>query len=72
VTADDELCLWLKLFDAETEEELRQIEALGAPIMDQAIGAYRRIMTTEEFRTLERMRADALHNEAAALYNASA
>jgi chromosome segregation ATPase len=58
------------LFDAETEEELRQIEALGVPIMNQAIGAYRSVTATEEFRTLERMRADARHNEAAALYNA--
>jgi benzoyl-CoA reductase/2-hydroxyglutaryl-CoA dehydratase subunit BcrC/BadD/HgdB len=38
--------------------------------MNQAIGAYRSITATEEFRTLERMRADARHNEAAALYNA--
>ena len=60
---------WLKLFDAETEEELRQIEALGAPIMNQAIEAYRSITATEEFRTLERMRTDARHNEAAALRN---
>ena len=70
VSADDQLRLWLKLFDAETEEELRQIEALGAPIMNQAIEAYRSITATEEFRTLERMRADARHNEAAALRNA--
>jgi predicted transposase/invertase (TIGR01784 family) len=68
--ADDELRLWLKLFDAETEEELRQIEALEAPIMNEAIGAYRSVTATEEFRTLERMRADARHNEAAALQNA--
>jgi predicted transposase/invertase (TIGR01784 family) len=70
VSADDELRLWLKLFDAETEEELRQIEALGAKVMNQAIGAYRSITATEEFRTLERMRTDARHNEAAALFNA--
>jgi hypothetical protein len=70
VSADDELRLWLKLFDAETEEELSQIEALGAKVMNQAIGAYRSITATEEFRTLERMRTDARHNEAAALFNA--
>ena len=70
VSADDELRLWLKLFAAKTEEELGQIEALGVPIMNQAIEAYRSITATEEFRTLERMRADARHNEAAALYNA--
>ncbi|MDR1579913.1 MAG: Rpn family recombination-promoting nuclease/putative transposase [Synergistaceae bacterium] len=70
VGVDDESRLWLKLFDAETEEELRQIEALGVPIMNQAIEAYRSITVTEEFRTLERMRTDARHNEAAALQNA--
>jgi predicted transposase/invertase (TIGR01784 family) len=70
VSADDESRLWLKLFDAETEEELRQIEAMGASIMNQAIGAYRSITVTEEFRALERMRAEARRNEAAALYNA--
>jgi hypothetical protein len=70
VRADDELRLWLKLFDAETEEELSQIEALGAEVMNQAIEAYRSITATEEFRTLERMRTDARHNEAAALQNA--
>ena len=70
VSADDKLRLWLKLFAAKTEEDLGKIKALGVPIMNQAIEAYRTITTTEEFRTLERMRADARHNEAAALYNA--
>jgi predicted transposase/invertase (TIGR01784 family) len=70
VSADDESRLWLKLFDSETEEELKQIEALGVPVMSQAIEAYRNITVTEEFRTLERMRADARRNEASALYNA--
>ena len=58
------------MFKAETEEELGQIEALGVPIMNQAIEAYRSVTATEEFRTLERMRADARLNEAAALHNA--
>jgi predicted transposase/invertase (TIGR01784 family) len=70
VSADDGLQLWLKLFDAETEEELKQIELLGVPDMQKAIEAYRSITATAEFRTLERMRADARHNEAAALGNA--
>jgi tRNA U34 5-carboxymethylaminomethyl modifying enzyme MnmG/GidA len=38
--------------------------------MQKAIEAYRSITATAEFRTLERMRADARHNEAAALGNA--
>ena len=39
VNTDDELKLWLALFKAETEEELQQIEAMGVPIMEQAINA---------------------------------
>ena len=70
VNIHDGLQLWLKLFDAETEEELKQIEILEAPDMQQAIEAYRSITATEEFRTLERMRSDARHNEASALNNA--
>jgi predicted transposase/invertase (TIGR01784 family) len=70
LSADDEERLWLILFHAETEEDLRQIEALGVPIMNQAIEAYRNITASKEFQTLERMRSDARHNEASALYNA--
>jgi predicted transposase/invertase (TIGR01784 family) len=70
VNADDMLQLWLKLFDAKTEEELKHIESLEVTVMEQAIKAYRSITATEEFRTLERMRSDALNREASALYNA--
>ncbi|MDR3355780.1 MAG: Rpn family recombination-promoting nuclease/putative transposase [Spirochaetaceae bacterium] len=70
VSADNALELWLKLFDADTEEELRQIEELEVPVMQQAIGAYRSVTAEEEFRTLERMRSDARRNEASALANA--
>ena len=45
-------------------------EELEAPEMEQAIEAYRHITTTDEFRTLERMRSDARRNEASALGNA--
>jgi predicted transposase/invertase (TIGR01784 family) len=68
--AEDGLLLWLKLFDAETEEDLKKIESLEAPVMKQAIGAYRSITATEEFKELERLRSRARHNEAAALRNA--
>ena len=71
VNADDGLQLWLKLFDAETEEELKQIESLEVPDMQQAINAYRSITATDEFRTLERMRSDARYNEASALRRAA-
>jgi hypothetical protein len=68
--ADDELKLWLTLFKAETEEDLKQIEALGVPIMEQAINAYRHITATDAFREMERLRSRARHNEAAALRHA--
>jgi len=70
VNADDLSKLWLALFKAKTEEELKQIEAMGVPIMEQAIQAFRHVSTTEEFKELERMRSRARHNEAAALRNA--
>jgi predicted transposase/invertase (TIGR01784 family) len=70
VSADDRLQLWLKLVDAETEEELQRIEAMEVTVMEQAIKAYRSITATDEFRNLERMRFDAACNEASALHNA--
>jgi hypothetical protein len=70
VNADDNLGLWLSLFNAETEEELKQIEAMEAPIMKQAIDAYRNITATDEFKELERLRSLARHNEASALGHA--
>jgi hypothetical protein len=70
VNADDGLQLWLKLFAAETEEELQQIKALEVKVMEQAIKAYHSITATEEFRNLERMRFDSRCNEASALDNA--
>jgi predicted transposase/invertase (TIGR01784 family) len=71
ISSEDELKLWLLLFKAKTEEELNQIEALGVPIMEQAIEAYRHISSTDEFKELERQRSRARHNEAAALRHAT-
>ena len=70
VTADDGLKLWLALFNAETEEELKKIEAMGVTVMNQAIGAYRKVTATGEFRELERQRHYAALNRNSALYNA--
>ena len=67
---EDELRLWLALFNAETEEELSKIEALGVTIMEQAIGAYRHVAATDEFKEIERLRSRARHNEASALSHA--
>jgi predicted transposase/invertase (TIGR01784 family) len=72
VNADDKLKLWLSLFKADSDEELAKIQALGDPIMEQAIEAYRRVSVSDEFRELERMRERAKHNEASALANAEA
>ena len=69
-STDDELKLWLTLFNAKTEEDLKKIEAMGVKIMEQAISAYRTATATDEFKRLERMRADALNIEASALGNA--
>jgi len=70
ICADDEQKLWLSLFKAETEEELRKIEALGVPVMKQAIKAYRHVSATNEFKELERLRFLAKSNEASALGHA--
>jgi hypothetical protein len=67
---ENELELMLSLFRVKTEEELKQLEALEVPVMMQAIGAYREVTVSPEFRELERLRADARHNEASALANA--
>jgi len=67
---DDELKLWLALFNAKTEEELAKLEAMEVSVMKQAIGAYRHVTATDEFKELERLRSRARHNEASALGNA--
>jgi len=68
--ADSGKDLWLKLFKAETEEELIKIEEMGVPIMSEAITAFRHVAASPELRELERMRSKARHDEAQALYNA--
>ncbi len=70
VNADDKLQLWLTLFNAETEEDLVKIEALEVSVMEEAIGAYRHVTATDEFKEIERLRSRARHNEASALRNA--
>jgi len=70
VSADNSRDLWLKLFKAETEEELAKIEALEVPIMSEALQAYRHVAASPEFLELERMRSKARHDEAQALKNA--
>jgi len=69
-SAEDELELWLALFNAETEEDLEKIKALGVDVMEQAIGAFLNVAASKEFRELERIRSLTRHNEASALGHA--
>jgi len=62
--------LWLKLFNAETEEELAEIEKLGVPIMSEALQAYRHVAASDKFIQMEKMRSKTRHDEAQALKNA--
>ena len=68
--ADSGRDLWLKLFNAETEEELKRIEEMGVSFMSEAIMAYRHVAASPEFREMERVRSKARHDEAQALMNA--
>jgi predicted transposase/invertase (TIGR01784 family) len=68
--ADSGKDLWLKLFKADTEEELTKIEEMGVQEMSEAIVAFRHVAASQEFREAERMRSKARHDEAQALRNA--
>ena len=70
IDMNNELELMLSLFRAKTEEELKQLEDLEVPFVTEAIGAYRDIIRSTDFREMERLRADARHNEASAIANA--
>ena len=70
INAENGMELWLALFNAETEEELKKLDVLEVPVMKQAIGAYRSITATPEFREMERLRSKARHDEAQALKKA--
>jgi predicted transposase/invertase (TIGR01784 family) len=56
VDVGSELELFLALFGTETEEELERLQALGVPIVTQAITAYRKTMASAQLRELERLR----------------
>ena len=57
----------MALFRAETEEDLKKIDALEVPVMKKAIRAYHRVTATDRFKEIERLRSLARHNEASAL-----
>ena len=62
--------LWLSLFNAKTEEDLKKIEAMEVSYMSEALQAYRHVAASDEFKERERMRSKARHDEAQALGNA--
>ena len=70
INMENMLLLWLSLFRAETVEELKKIEVLEVPLMNQAINAYYSITADSEFRERERLWEKARHDEATALYHA--
>ena len=63
--------LWLKLFKAETEDDLAKLEALEVPVMNEAVQAYRHVAASPEFRERERLWSKARFDEAQALNNAA-
>ena len=71
ISAERGLELWLALFKAKTEEDLKEIEEMGVPVMNEAIGAYRHVSASAEFQEMERMRSKAAHDEAQAIRNAT-
>ena len=64
------LLLWLSLFKAKTVEELKKIEKLEVPIMNQAINAYYNITAESEFKESVRLWEKAAHDEASTLRHA--
>ena len=68
---DDYLGLWMALFAAKTEEDIRRIEQLEVPVMTQTIEAYRKTVTSAEFIEIEKARDKGrvawMYAEAAAL-----
>jgi predicted transposase/invertase (TIGR01784 family) len=70
IDRENELEALLSLFRAKTEEDIERLKALEVPIVTEAIEAYREVTVSPEFRELERLRADARHNEASALLSA--
>ena len=70
--AESDRDLWLKLFKVETEEELIVFETMEEPVMNEAVGAYRHIASSQELRefNIKRAMSKAEHDEAQAIKNA--
>ena len=70
ISRNNMLQVWLRLFKANTEEELAEIEKWEVPEMQQAIDAYREVTVSPEFREVVRMREKARLDERQALHHA--
>jgi len=70
IDKSNNLELWLRLFYAKTEEDIKKIEKLGVPIMKEAISAYRQVSKSEKYQELQRMNQKIRNDEASALGHA--
>ena len=70
IEKDDLLRLWLALFNANTEEDLKMLEELDVPEVNEAITAYRSVTASQEFLEIERMREMTRYTEASSLHHA--
>jgi len=59
INKDNIPLLWLKIFKADTEEDLQMPDGIDVAEVNEVIDAYRNLMVSEEFREYERMREKA-------------
>ena len=71
IDINSEKDLWLTLFNAKTEEELKTLVSVGGEVMSQAVEAYRSITSLDEFKYMEILRERTRHDEASALAHAA-
>lgn len=64
--------LWLQFINADSEEDLKMIEATNIPIMQKAVRVIYDMSEDAKIREIARLREKALHDEASALKNAKA
>ena len=59
------LILWMRLLNAETEEDLAEIEKAGVPEINKAVAILRELSADEEFREMaERREKEILEEQA--------
>ena len=63
---DDRRLLWLRLINAETEEELEMLDRSGVPEIQKAVVILHEMSADEEMRELARLREKALRDEVSA------